>query len=213
MYKVIAAAFFILKLTKLSAQTDWKLKSESDGIKVYTSIVTNSKFKAIKVECELNATASQLVKVLLDVKNCPEWLYHTKLCTLVKQVSPAELYYYSEISIPWPVQNRDFVAHLTVSQHPETKVITIEGPAVNGMVPLKDGIVRVRLSKGLWVITPLKKNLLKVVYTLQLDPGGNLPAWLVNLFAAEGPMKSFQGLKSQIKKPIYQNAELGFIKD
>jgi hypothetical protein len=213
MYRVIAAAFFILKLTSLSAQTDWKLKSENDGIKVYTSTVTNSKFKAIKVECELNATASQLVKVLLDVKNCPEWLYHTKVCTLVKQVSPAELYYYSEISIPWPVQNRDFVAHLTVSQNPETKVITIDGPAVNGMVPVKDGIVRVRSSKGLWVITPAKKNLLKVVYTLQLDPGGNLPAWLVNLFAAEGPMKSFQGLKIQLKKPAYQNVELPFLKD
>ncbi|MEO6633719.1 MAG: START domain-containing protein, partial [Mucilaginibacter sp.] len=106
-----------------------------------------------------------------------------------------------------------FVAHLTVSQHPETKVITIDGPAVNGMVPLKDGIVRVRSSKGLWVITPVKKNLLKVMYTLQLDPGGNLPAWLVNLFAAEGPMKSFQGLKSQIKKPAYRNVELSFIKD
>ena len=213
MYRVIAAAFFILKLTSLSAQTDWKLKSENDGIKVYTSTVTNSKFKAIKVECELNATASQLVKVLLDVKNCTEWLYHTKVCTLLKQVSPAELYYYSEISIPWPVQNRDFVAHLTVTQNPETKVIIIDGPAVNGMVPAKDGIVRVHSSKGLWVITPEKKNLLKVVYTLQLDPGGNLPAWLVNLFAAEGPMKSFQGLKSQIKKPAYHNAELSFITD
>ncbi|WP_295792464.1 START domain-containing protein [Mucilaginibacter sp.] len=213
MYRVIIATFLVLKLSGVSAQTDWKLKSENDGIKVYTSNVTGSKFKAIKVECELNATSSQLVKVLLDVKNCPEWLYHTKLCTLVKQVSPGELYYYSEINIPWPVQNRDFVAHLTVSQNPETKVITIDGPAVNGMVPVKDGIVRVRSSKGLWVITPLKKNFLKVVYTLQLDPGGNLPAWLVNLFAAEGPMKSFQGLKSQIKKPLYHDAELSFIKD
>jgi len=213
MYKVIVTAFLVLKLANVSAQANWTLKSENDGIKVYTSTVADSKFKAIKVECELNATSSQLVKVLLDVKNCPEWLYHTKLSTLVKQVSPSELYYYSEINIPWPVQNRDFVAHLTVSQNPETRVITIDGPAVNGMVPVKDGIVRVRSSKGLWVITPLKKNFLKVVYTLQLDPGGNLPAWLVNLFAAEGPMKSFQGLKSQIKKPLYRDAELSFIKD
>jgi len=213
MYRIITAAFLIFHITAVSAQTGWKLKSENDGIKVYTGAVTDSKFKAIKVECELNATASQLVKVILDVKSCPEWLYHTKVSTLLKQVSPAELYYYSEISIPWPVQNRDFVAHLTVTQNPETKVITIDGPAVNGMVPLKDGIVRVRSSKGLWVITPVKKNFLKVVYTLQVDPGGSIPAWLVNLFAAEGPMKSFQGLKSQIKKPAYQNAELSFIKD
>ena len=213
MYKIIIALFFLLKITGVNAQTNWELKNEKSGIKVYTSAVTDSKFKAIKVDCELKASLAQIVKVLLDVKNGPEWLYHTKSCALIKQVSPDELYYYSEINIPWPVQNRDFVAHLKVHQNPDTKVVTIDGPAVPGFVPLKSGIVRVRSSKSLWVITPITKDRIKVVYTLQLDPGGNLPAWLVNLFAAEGPMKSFQGLLLQLKKPGYQNAELEFIKD
>lgn len=213
MYRLILAIFLVFYVTAVSAQTDWKLKSENDGIKVYTGSVTDSKFKAIKVECELNATAAQLVKVILDVKSGTEWLYHTKVSKLVKQVSPSELIYYSEISLPWPVQNRDFVAHLTVSQNPETKVVTIDGPVVSGVVPQKDGIVRVRSSKGLWVITPVRKNFLKVVYVLQTDPGGSIPAWLVNLFAAEGPMKSFKGLKTQLKKPAYQDATYNFIKD
>jgi hypothetical protein len=213
MYRIIIILFFLLKITGVSAQTNWELKNEKSGIKVYTSAVTDSKFKAIKVDCELKASLSQIVKVLLDIKNGPEWLYHTKSCTLIKQVSPDELYYYSEINIPWPVQNRDFVAHLKVRQNPDTKVVTVDGPAVPGFVPLKNGIVRVRSSKGLWVITPLTNGRIRVVYTLQLDPGGNLPAWLVNLFAAEGPLKSFEGLLLQLKKPAYQNAELGFIKD
>jgi hypothetical protein len=213
MYRIIIILFFLLKITGVSAQTNWELKNEKSGIKVYTRAVTDSKFKAIKVDCELKASLSQIVKVLLDIKNGPEWLYHTKSCTLIKQVSPDELYYYSEINIPWPVQNRDFVAHLKVRQNPDTKVVTVDGPAVPGFVPLKNGIVRVRSSKGLWVITPLTNGRIRVVYTLQLDPGGNLPAWLVNLFAAEGPLKSFEGLLLQLKKPAYQNAELGFIKD
>jgi hypothetical protein len=213
MYRIIIILFFLLKITGVSAQTNWELKNEKSGIKVYTSAVTDSKFKAIKVDCELKASLSQIFNLLLDIKNGPEWLYHTKSCTLIKQVSPDELYYYSEINIPWPVQNRDFVAHLKVRQNPDTKVVTVDGPAVPGFVPLKNGIVRVRSSKGLWVITPLTNGRIRVVYTLQLDPGGNLPAWLVNLFAAEGPLKSFEGLLLQLKKPAYQNAELGFIKD
>jgi hypothetical protein len=213
MYRIAITLFLLFKITRVSAQTNWELKNEKSGIKVYTSTVTDSKFKAIKVDCEVKATLSEIVKVLLDIKNGPEWLYHTKSCTLIKQVSPDELYYYSEINIPWPVQNRDFVAHLNVHQNPETKVVTIDGPAVPGFVPVKSGIVRVQSSKSLWVITPLTKERIKVVYTLQLDPGGNLPAWLVNLFAAKGPMKSFQGLLLQLKKPAYQNAELEFIRD
>jgi len=213
MFKILTAGFILLQTTIAFAQTDWKLKNEKDGIKVYVGAVPDSKFKAIKVDCELNTTLSQLVKVLLDIKTCPEWVDHTKSCTLIKQVSPSELYYYSEINIPWPAQNRDFVAHLKVHQNPETKVVTVDGPAVDGFVPEKDGIVRVHSSKGLWILTPVKKGWVKVVYTLQTDPGGAIPAWLVNMLVASGPMKSFQALKLQLKKPGYQHAGLDFIKD
>ncbi len=45
----------VLGLNSASAQNDWKLSTEKDGIKVYTSMVPDSKVKAIKVECDLNA--------------------------------------------------------------------------------------------------------------------------------------------------------------
>ncbi|ASU33260.1 START domain-containing protein [Mucilaginibacter xinganensis] len=213
MYRLIAVLLLLFKITGATAQNDWKFKTEKDGIKVYTSTVSTSKFKAIKVECELNTTASQMIKVILDVSNGPEWLDHTKSCRLIKQVSPSELYYYSEVNIPWPVQNRDFVAHLMVRQNPDTRVVTVDGPAVSGLVPVKQGVVRVHSSKSLWIITPAGPNVVKVVYTLQVDPGGDVPAWLVNMLAGEGPLKSFEGLKLQLKKPVYQNAALAFIKD
>jgi hypothetical protein len=195
------------------AQNQWKLKSETDGIKVYTSPVLDSKVKAIRVECNYQATLSQLVTVLLDVKGCTEWVYHTKSCVLLKQVSPSELYYYSEVSLPWPAQNRDFVAHLIVTQDEDSKIVTMDGPAVNGLVPVKDGIVRVAQSKGKWIITPIGKDEIHVEYTLQTDPGGNIPAWLVNLVSSEGPVQSFKSLKQQLKKPELKNATLAFIKN
>ena len=214
MYKVLAlTCLILLKINFASAQTDWQLSTEKEGIKVYTSIVPESKIKAIKVECSFTSTVSQFVSVILDVKNAAEWVYHTKSCSLVKQVSPSELYYYSEISLPWPAENRDFVAHLTVTQNEETKVTTIDGPSVSGFVPVKDAIVRIDNSKGKWMITPLKNGQIKVEYSLHVDPGGALPAWLVNMFATDGPMKIFRNLKIQLQKPAYKNADLAFIKN
>lgn len=210
---IIYAVLLLMGLQKASAQQNWQLSTETAGIKVFNSTVADSKVKALKVECEFNATLSQLVTVLLDVKTCPQWVYHTRSCELLKQVSPSELYYYSEISIPWPAENRDFVAHLIVKQDPETKVVYIDGPAVPGFVPLKKGIVRIDHSTGKWVLTPTANNHVKVIYTLQVDPGGNIPAWLVNMFAAEGPTQSFKALKLQLQKPAYQHAALPFIKD
>ncbi|PUZ20988.1 lipid-binding protein [Chitinophaga costaii] len=195
------------------AQTDWKLNTDKGGIKIYTSLLSDSKVKAVKVSCNVQSTLSQFITLLLDVKSAPEWVYHTKSAVLVKQVSPSELYYYSEVNLPWPIQNRDFVAHLTVTQHPVTKVVTVDGPAVGGMVPVKTGIVRIENSMGKWVITPLVNGYLSVIYTLHVDPGGSLPAWLVNMFATEGPYKIFENLQQQLLKPAYKGVKLAYIKE
>ena len=209
--------FFLLLLitTSLtaSAQYNWSLKSDKDGIKIYTSPVVNSKLKALRIECNYQSTLTQMVAALLDLKTRTEWIYHTKSIHLVKQVSPSELFYYSEINLPWPAQNRDFVAHLITTQDENTKVVTMDGPVAPTMVPEKDGIVRVKNSISKWLIFPLSKNEVKVEYTIQLDPGGAIPAWLTNMFASEGPTQSFKALRLQLKKPEYRSDSVPFIKN
>ncbi|WP_461453464.1 START domain-containing protein [Mucilaginibacter sp.] len=213
-YKALfLSLLFSLTHLLVSAQSDWKLSSDNDGIKVYTSLVPDSKIKAIKVECEYKATLSQFVAVLMDIKNSPEWLYHTKFCRVVKEVSPQELYYYSEVTLPWPAENRDFVSHLTVSQNPETKVILVNGPAVPGIVPVNKNLVRVSHSGSVWEITPLSNGNIRVKYTLHVDPGGELPAWLINMFGTEAPIQIFKNLRIELQKPVYKNEVLPFIQN
>jgi hypothetical protein len=197
----------------VSAQSDWELRTDRKDIKVYTRTYPDSKYKAIKVELNLESTLSRLVTVLLDVKTAPEWVYSTKSAVLLKQVSPNDLIYYSEVKLPWPMSNRDFIARLITTQDPATRVVTINGPTITDYVPVKKDIVRVRKSEGKWIITPTGEGHLRIEYTLQTDPGGDIPAWLFNLFVTKGPLESFEKLREQIKKPAYDNATLPFIVD
>ncbi|MDB4902542.1 MAG: hypothetical protein JWQ63_1823 [Mucilaginibacter sp.] len=214
MYKILLTALlFGLKLNPALAQNDWTLKTEKEGIKIYTRQASDSKVKAIKVEADFNVSASQMVALLMDVKTSPDWVYHVKSAILVKQVSPSELYYYSEVNLPWPATNRDFVAHLTVTQNPDTKVVTIDAPAVTGLVAVKEGVVRVTDSKGKWIITPLGTDQIKVEYTIHVDPAGSLPSWMVNMFATEGPLKIFKNMRLQLQKRAYKNIELAFVEN
>ncbi|HEY4289337.1 MAG TPA: START domain-containing protein [Puia sp.] len=194
-------------------QDDWKLKTDKDGIAIFTRTFPDSKFKAIKVEVELDATLSQLVAVILDVNTGAQWVYSTKSSVLLKQVSPSELYYYSEVNVPWPAANRDFIAELRVVQDPHSRVVTIYGPTFPDYLPEKKDIVRVRRSEGKWIISPLANRKIKVEYTLRVDPGGDVPAWLVNMFATKGPYESFRKLKEQLQKPAYANVKLPFVTD
>jgi hypothetical protein len=214
MYKILfVALLFVLKLDYASGQTDWKLSTDKEGIKIYTCIVPDSKIKAVKVKCDLNATTAQFVALIMDVNTSPDWVYCVKSCILLKQVSASELYYYSEVNLPWPATNRDFVAHLTVTQNPETKAVTIDGPTVTGFVPIKNDIVRIDNSTGKWVITPLGRDQIEVEYTIHVDPGGSLPAWLVNVFATKGPLKIFRSLKLELQKPAYRNTSIAYVEN
>jgi hypothetical protein len=212
MYKKGCLLFtFFLAFCFCRAQDDWKPRVDKEGIKVFSRHIDGSKLNAIKVECSVAATLSQLVAVILDVNDGAQWLYSTKSCSLVKQVSPSELFYYSEISFPWPVVNRDFVAHLVVSQDPATKTVTVGATNIAGMVPVKTGIIRMLHSTGKWTITAQEKNLLKIVYVLQADPDGSLPSWITNMFDTKGPFETFKKLQEQVKKPAYRSAAFSFI--
>jgi hypothetical protein len=189
------------------AQTQWQLRTEKDGIKVYSSDVADSKIKAIKVIGEFYATPAQLAAVVMDVNTATDWVYHLKSSALIKKVSSNEIYYYAEVSLPWPAANRDFVAHLTVTQNPQTKAITIDGPAVPGYVPVKKGLVRIDNSVGKWIITPIGPNQVRVEYSIHVDPGGSLPSWLVNMFADEAPVQIFKNLKNELHKPVYRSGD------
>ena len=79
------------------------------------------------------------------------------------------------------------------------------------MVPEKKNIVRVSSSSGKWTITPLPNKAVRIDYILETDPGGALPAWLVNLFVTKGPLETFRKLKQQVEKPVYKNIRLPFI--
>ena len=195
----------MLVFSFLNAQSNWVLKRDQDGIKVYTGSQTNSSIKAVKVECVFNATPPQLAAVIFDINTNDQWVYRSKNYRVVKKINPFDLYYYAEIETPWPVSNRDFIAHLKISQnlHQKTWVIITENEP--DLVPEVKDVVRIRECKGKWVITQQGLNTVKAEYTLFTDPGGNVPAWLINLFITEGPMESFKKLKEQIKKPAYAN--------
>lgn len=189
------------------AQENWQLRKDKDGIQVYSGEIAGSNIRAIKVITTYDATIPQIVNEVMDVNTAKQWVTHLKTNVLVKQVSPNELYYYSEVNMPWPVTNRDFVAHLIVSHDRESNATIIDGPAVSGFIPEKKGTIRITNSTGRWVITPAGNNQVKVEYTMHVDPAGSLPSWLVNLFSAETPFEIFKNLRVQLQKPLPNKPE------
>jgi hypothetical protein len=58
-----------------------------------------------------------------------------------------------------------------------------------------------------------KKNSekVKITYELSIDPGGNLPKWLVNTLAVDFPFNTLKNLRQLVKKPLYRDAKRSYI--
>jgi len=204
---------FTCSFKPASGQYQWNLTENHDGIKIYTRPMANSKIKAIKAECILPARPAQLIAAILDIKNCGKWVYHSKKNVLIKQISPLDLTYYAETAVPWPAENRDYVVHVKAEQNPQTKVVTVNSPCIPGCVEEQQGIVRIRESLARWTITPLGKNQVRAEYILEVDPLGNIPAWLINLFASKGPYETFRKLRLHVQQDVYKNAHFAMVTD
>ncbi|MFT3680788.1 MAG: START domain-containing protein [Ferruginibacter sp.] len=194
------------------SQKDWTLKVDKEGIKIYTKITENSPFKAVKTTCTIDAPLSRVAAVLMDINSTADWVYATKKCSVLKQVSASELIYYSEVEAPWPVSNRDFIVRLWITQDAKTKTVSVLSENKPDHLPENKGIVRIRKSHSQWTMEPLPNGQVKVEFMLQVDPGGSLPAWIINMFATKGPFESFKKLREQVKKDKYKTS-LPFIKD
>ncbi len=192
-------------------QSAWVLKDEKEGIRIYSRNNQNSKFNELKVELIVKAKLTDLVAIVLDIDNHYKWSYNTISSYVLKRISNSELFFYTLINAPWPASDRDLVIHLRIKQEPHTKILTIREENVPDYLPRKKNIVRVPLSKEVWTVTPLDKKTLKIEYYLDVDPGENAPAWLVNIFATKGPYETFKNLRIQIQQPKYQLASIPFI--
>ena len=194
-------------------QKDCVLRKDLDSIKVYTCAAERLKFKTIKASFTVNVPLSQLAAFVLDIDNYNNWQYKTIHAHTVKKINDREFIYYTEIIAPWPVSNRDMVIHLRLIQDPKSKVITITTKSVPGLIPAKKNIVRVPTSLAKWTVVPVSANRLKVEYVIQIDPGGSVPAWMVNMVAAQAPYDSFKNLKDQIHQHDLKGKTLSSIID
>lgn len=198
--QILFFSFSFLSIPPAFSQNNWKLTRSSEGISVYQSPVKGSAYKSIKVECTLEGNYDKLLSVITNVNHYKDWVYNNKTTKLLKTASPFEFYYYSETSLPWPMSNRDAVMHTTITRDSRDGFLKISSVNHAGLVAEKSGKVRVPYSNINWYVTMPSARSVHIVYTFEAEPGGSMPAWIVNSFADKGPFESFKKLGQLLKQ-------------
>ena len=197
----------------VSAQnTDgWIFKNEKEGVKVFYR-KTDGIYE-LKLITSLKVSLSGLVKLLGEVENYPKWGYKVAESRQLKKPSDWELWYYSRLDFPWPLDDRDVIVRSVMEQDPQTGRVTATSVSQPDYLPEEKGVVRMRTARTTWTLFPGQGGWTYVEYYIYSDPGGSLPDWLVNMALEVGPRETIKNIRDFVQRPEYQTARLAFLKE
>lgn len=203
---------FSLLPSFLFAQEEWELKKDSDGISVWWRATEGTDIKEIKIQLEVEASLNTIVSIMEDVPAYEEWVYSTKKSELIEGEG-IHIVYYNIMDFPWPMDDRDLVMRTNVTQDPDTRIITSKSTATPDKVPYNEDMVRVEMTETEWIVTPLGNNRARIDYRLISDPGGSIPAFLINIASDFGPYKTMAAFRKRVEMPEYRNANVQGIEE
>ncbi|WP_051333534.1 START domain-containing protein [Aliagarivorans marinus] len=198
---------------KQTAANPWKQVRERNGVTVFNRRIPGIAFKEFMAETVVEADLHTLIAVFNDAPAGVEWVENVDEMRQLDQLSENETITYTYSKAPWPVSDRDAVVHNRITQDPRTLAVTIQQRGVPEHIAKVKGAVRVPSLSSSWIFTPQDDGTTHVRYQVLTNPGGNLPAWLINAVSVSQPYKTLRGLQEIVLLEQYQNVEIAFIEN
>jgi hypothetical protein len=191
---------FLLGGLSLFAQNDWVQRKDKDGIIISTRSSGRSAFNDIRVEMDLPGNVYQLAAILKDADQYYVWSYSVKKSQIINKINPSSFVYYMEVNAPWPVTNRDLYAVFAVSIDTVLQTMHVSTVGERDFRPAGIDLVRIPYSKSQWYVSTISNNIIHLSYVLEIDPGGSVPGWIMNLFSTKAPFETFLNLKHKMAR-------------
>ena len=199
MLRFITIVLVVISCSVLHAQEDWVLSSDGKDIKTYYRESAESDIKELKIITSIEAPAILVFELLNDIDLYDDWVYRTSEAKLVQYYNKRSLQYYAVVDFPWPFDDREMYIKSSYTISPDQKSIHTNSMAV----PRKDIESRadhVRITDMVlgWDLEEDEQGVTHVTYVLRSDPGGSIPAWMVNLALEAGPTQTMNNLRDLV---------------
>ncbi|HLP71322.1 MAG TPA: START domain-containing protein [Bacteroidales bacterium] len=182
---------------QLPAQS-WDFVRERDGIKLYTRSEPGKPIKAFKGVTDIKAPVQKIFDVLRDINDTDWWDKNVTLNQVLYYEKNKGARYYLVYDLPWPVPDRDLCVDISVIATNSSGERRISAVSVNGIIPERNDLVRIKDYRQTWIVSEAAENLTHVELEGLVDPAGNIPDWIINMLIIESPYKSISGLRKRM---------------
>jgi hypothetical protein len=113
--------------------------------------------------------------------------------SLLAQVTENEFSYQMNLKVPFPVSDRETIQTVRFVEKPGE--LTVILTSCFDCIPENKGVIRIEKSYGTWIVRQVNPTEISLRFQYFTDPGGGVPAWLVNAFIVKSPHKTLINLR------------------
>jgi hypothetical protein len=177
---------------------DWELVKQKEGIRIYTAHQKESPILAYRIETTIKGDLRKVYQQVVDFEGNKKFLDTVEKIRVLQRKPGENVLVYMLFDLPWPFSDRDFINRMDMELGRDTIVLR-SSPATDVVDP-KDGVVRIRKFSERWLLVKQPGGKTKLSLQGYADPGGALPAWIINRFVVREPHALVEGIKDQVEK-------------
>lgn len=200
------ALLLLLPAPFAHAEAAWEEASKSDRVVIYKRERPGTSFKEVKAVGVINAPSWVVKNVIDDKGRYKEFMPYTKASDVIKKERDV-IITYQRLDTPI-ISNRDYTIRVKDESRrlPDGRIVYKSAwSSANHLGPKeKDGVVRVKVNEGYWLLEEQGPNATKATYYLFTDPGGNLPAFIVNSANSTAIPDLFKAVEGQAQGERYR---------
>ena len=196
----VAAVFTASSVQALDVKSpgaDWTEAYHTDKLVIFTKDVGED--RKIIATAEVEAPPEVVFKVVSDFEHYRDFMPYVKESRVLTRKGGNEVVTYARIAPPF-VTERDYPLKVRMTRGSPSNggAFKVEWTANPEAEPEVEGVVRVKLNEGSWLATPINGGKrTRLTYTLLTNPGGLIPAFVVNLSNTIAIPELFEAVKKR----------------
>jgi hypothetical protein len=191
----ISLTLLVALLLAGPALAERTLIQTNDGITVEEQPEPGRTLPVLFGTTTMSATPQEIAAWIGAVHTYTEWQHNCEEARSLPQPDGTRLSY-NRIASPWPVSDRDVVLRSQRADKPDGSIHIEFRNTDAANAPQSTGAVRMPRLQGSYELVPVEDGT-RVVYTLDSDPGGSLPTWLVRQASKDLPFKTLKNLRAR----------------
>ena len=189
---------------KTGSQGGWEQISDEDGIIVYQRHELGSRVLSLRGQGVIAAVPQVVFATMSNNDEAQEWVPLVVARSTVKELTGSQRIEYTHVSPPWPVADRYFINVLSVERRADGSIYVVVQSAKPAQIEpswLHDNMVLGELLYSDFTLTPTDGGRhTHLSFTVQTDPKGVVPKFLVNIFQRSWPRDFVLGLRRQMQR-------------